>query len=134
MTYWREEEHPRADDGRFKPKNGRTETYEDDLRETLAKDQGIGYNEDIKLPKEVWAKFYARLGDIRHGEHFETTPNGSRKVTIDGGRGVLYDILFAGTFGRPLVMGVRAYSHDKAGRNTELKARGKEIYERRNKD
>lgn len=37
MTGWREEDHPRADDGKFKPKNGRMETYEDDLGKPLRK-------------------------------------------------------------------------------------------------
>lgn len=39
------------------------------------------------LPPIVLARFYERLGDIRHGEYYETTPTGARKVTIDDDHG-----------------------------------------------
>ena len=86
------------------------------------------------LPPIVLARFYDRLGDIRHGEHYETTPTGARKVTIDDDNGYLYDITYTGTFGEPQIEKVISYSHDKAGRNENdtKKTRGK--YGKKKKD
>ena len=86
------------------------------------------------LPPIVLKRFYKRLGDIRHGEHYETTPTGARKVTIDDDNGYLYDITYTGTFGEPQIEKVISYSHDKAGRNGNdiKKTRGK--YGKKKKD
>ena len=86
------------------------------------------------LPPIVLARFYDRLGDIRHGEHYEATPTGARKVTIDDDNGYLYDITYTGTFGEPQIEKVISYSHDKAGRNENdtKKTRGK--YGKKKKD
>lgn len=86
------------------------------------------------LPPIVLARFYDRLGNIRHGEYYEITPTGARKVTIDDDNGYLYDITYTGTFGEPQIEKVISYSHDKAGRkgNDTKKTRAK--YDKKKKD
>ncbi len=86
------------------------------------------------LPQIVLKRFYKRLGDIRHGEYYETTPTGARKVTIDDDNGYLYDITYTGTFGEPQILKARIYSYDKAGRNAKIKAKRKKKYDKGRKD
>ena len=86
------------------------------------------------LPPIVLKRFYKRLGDIRHGEYYETTPTGARKVTIYDDNGYLYDITYTGTFGEPQIEKVISYSHDKAGRSENDTKKTRAKYDKKKKD
>lgn len=86
------------------------------------------------LPPVVLARFYDRLGNIRHGEYYETTPTGARKVTIDDDHGYLYDITYTGTFGVPQIEKVISYPHNKAGRNSSDTKKTRVKYDKKKKD
>ena len=73
------------------------------------------------LPRIVLARFYDRLGNIRHGEYYETTPTGERVVVIDDDHGHLWRITYAGTYGEPQIMGAKTIPYRKAGRGGSKK-------------
>lgn len=146
---WDENDHPRDEDGRFAPKGiaisartryniGRllrnaTERRKGFVDIQLFAEKHSGENAH-DLPPIVLARFYDRLGNIRHGEHYETTPTGARKVTIDDDNGCLYDITYTGTFGEPQIEKVISYSHDKAGRNGNYTKKTRAKYDKKKKD
>lgn len=86
------------------------------------------------LPSIVLKRFYDRLGDIRHGEHYETTPTGARKVTIDDDNDYLYDITYTGTFGDPQIVSANTIPYHKAGRDGSKMKTTKGKYDKKKKD
>lgn len=146
---WDENDHPRDENGRFASKgiamSARTRyNITRLLRRMDAQRKGFvdiqlfaekhsGKNVR-RLPRIVLARFYDRLGDIRHGEYYETTPTGERVVVIDDDHGRLYRITYTGTFGEPQIVKARVYSYDKAGRTAKIKAKRKKKYDKGRED
>lgn len=86
------------------------------------------------LPPIVLARFYDRLGDIRHGEHYETTPTGERVVVIDDDHGHLWRITYAGTYGEPQIVSANTIPYRKAGRDGSKMKVTKGKYDKKGKD
>lgn len=146
---WDENDHPRDEDGRFAPKgiaiSARTRyNITRLLRRMDAQRKGFV---DIQLfaekhsgknvrnlPPIVLARFYDRLGNIRHGEYYETTPTGERVVVIDDDHGRLYRITYTGTFGEPQIVSANTILYRKAGRGGSKMKTTKGKYDKKRKD
>lgn len=113
---WREEEHPRDEDGKFTDKGGDKRSSIDRIKriieerkrgKTFAQKQNKGYN-NIELDKVVWAKFYNKVAEIQHGGAYEKTKSGNIRITIDH-EGTFYTILYNGDFENPKILRVDKY-------------------------
>ena len=86
------------------------------------------------LPPIVLKRFYKRLGDIRHGEHYETTPTGKKVVVIDDDLGRLWRVTCIGTFGEPQIVSANTTPYHKAGRDGSKMKTTKGKYDKKKKD
>lgn len=86
------------------------------------------------LPSIVLKRFYKRLGDIRHGEYYETTPTGKRVVVIDDDLGRLWRVTYTGTFGEPQIVSANTIPYHKAGRDGSKMKVTKGKYDKKGKD
>ena len=110
---WREEKHPRDNDGKFTDKGEKKVSSIDRIRrileerkrgKTVAQKQNKGYN-NIELDKVVWAKFYNKVAEIQHGGAYEKTKSGNIRITIEY-EGTFYTILYNGDFEDPRILRV----------------------------
>ena len=114
---WREEEHPRDEDGKFADKGGKKVSSIDRIRriieerkrgKTVAQKQNKGYN-NIVLDKVVWAKFYNKVAEIQHGGTHKKTKSGNISITIEH-EGTYYTILYNGDFENPKILKVQKHN------------------------
>lgn len=110
---WREEEHPRIEDGKFTDKGEKKVSSINRIKrileerkrgKTVAQKQNKGYN-NIELNKVVWAKFYNKVAEIQHGGAHKKTKSGNIKITIEY-EGTFYTILYNGDFEDPRILRV----------------------------
>ena len=113
---WREEEHPRIEDGTFTYKDADKRSSIDRIKhimeerkrgKTVAQKQNKGYN-NIELNKVVWAKFYNKVAEIQHGGVYEKTKFGNIRITIEH-EGTYYTILYNGDFEDPKILRVNKH-------------------------
>ena len=113
---WREEEHPRDEDGKFTDKGGKKVSSIDRIRRIIeerklgkkvAQNTNQHYN-NIKLDKVVWAKFYNKVAEIQHGGAYEKTRSSNIRITIEH-EGTFYTILYNGDFENPKILQVNKY-------------------------
>ena len=110
---WREEEHPRIEDGTFTYKDADKRSSIDRIKRIMeerklgkkvAQNTNKHYN-NIKLDKVVWAKFYNKVAEIQHGGVYEKTKSGNISITIEH-EGTYYTILYNGDFENPRILRV----------------------------
>ena len=115
---WREEEHPRIEDGTFTYKNADKRSSIDRIKriieerkrgKTVAQKQNKGYNNNIELNKVVWAKFYNKVAEIQHGGAHKKTKSGNISITIEH-EGIFYTILYNGDFENPKILKVQKHN------------------------
>ena len=114
---WREEEHPRIEDGTFTYKNADKRSSIDRIKrimeerkrgKTVAQKQNKGYN-NIEINKVVWAKFYNKVAEIQHGGTHKKTKSGNISITIEH-EGTYYTILYNGDFENPKLLKVQKHN------------------------